>query len=102
LEGRIFSSQSELFENFSNCSDWLEKVGPIRKPLLFLSCKQAIYVQNRSGFLEGRLFSSHSEYLKNFQKALIGWKKADPSNKPLIFRTCKPSTMIYQLQNRKN
>jgi len=25
LEGRLFSSQSELFENFSNCSDWLYK-----------------------------------------------------------------------------
>jgi len=25
LEGRLFSSQSELFENFSDCSDWLGK-----------------------------------------------------------------------------
>jgi len=25
LEGRLFSSQSELFESFLNCSDWLEK-----------------------------------------------------------------------------
>jgi len=25
LEGRLFSSQSELFENFSNSSDWLDK-----------------------------------------------------------------------------
>jgi len=24
LEGRLFSSQSELFENFSDCSDWLD------------------------------------------------------------------------------
>jgi len=25
LEGRLFSIQSELFEYFSNCSDWLDK-----------------------------------------------------------------------------
>jgi len=25
LEGRLFSSQSELLENFSNCSNWLYK-----------------------------------------------------------------------------
>jgi len=25
LEGRLFSSQSGLFENFSDCSDWLDK-----------------------------------------------------------------------------
>jgi len=25
LEGRLFSSQSELLENFSNCFDWLDK-----------------------------------------------------------------------------
>jgi len=25
LEGRIFSSQSGLFENFADCSDWLDK-----------------------------------------------------------------------------
>jgi len=32
LEGRLFSSQSGLFENFSNCSDWLEKSRPSKKP----------------------------------------------------------------------
>jgi len=35
LEGRIFSSQSELFEYFLNRSDWLEKAVPPKKPLLF-------------------------------------------------------------------
>jgi len=25
LEGRPFSSQSGLFENFSDCSDWLDR-----------------------------------------------------------------------------
>jgi len=25
LEGRLFSSQSELFEYFFNCSDWLDQ-----------------------------------------------------------------------------
>jgi len=25
LEGRLFSSQSGLFEKFTNCSDWLDK-----------------------------------------------------------------------------
>jgi len=28
LEGRLFSSQSGLFENFSDCSDWLDKSRP--------------------------------------------------------------------------
>jgi len=31
LEGRLFSSQSELFENLSNCSDWLDKNRPSKK-----------------------------------------------------------------------
>jgi len=31
LEGRLFSSQSELFENFLNCSDWLDKSRPSKK-----------------------------------------------------------------------
>jgi len=26
LEGRLFSSQSGVFENFSDCSDWLDKI----------------------------------------------------------------------------
>jgi len=34
LEGRLFFSQSELFENFSDCSDWLDKSRPFKKPLL--------------------------------------------------------------------
>jgi len=28
---RLFSSQSELFENFSDCSDWLDKSQPSKK-----------------------------------------------------------------------
>jgi len=35
LEGRLFSSQSGLFKNFSACSDWLDKSWPSKKPLLF-------------------------------------------------------------------
>jgi len=31
LEGRLFFSQSELFENFSDCSDWLDKSRPSKK-----------------------------------------------------------------------
>jgi len=31
LEGRFFSSQSRLFENFSVCSDWLDKSRPSKK-----------------------------------------------------------------------
>jgi len=27
----VFSSQSELFKNFSDCSDWLEKSWPLQK-----------------------------------------------------------------------
>jgi len=41
LEGRLLSSQSEQSEKFSKSLDWLEKAGPPKKPLLFLSCKQA-------------------------------------------------------------
>jgi len=35
LKGRLFSSQSELFEYFLNCSDWLVKSQPSKKLLLF-------------------------------------------------------------------
>jgi len=35
LEGRIFFSQSGLFENFTDCSDWLDKAGHPKKTLLF-------------------------------------------------------------------
>jgi len=31
LEGRLFSSQSELFEYIFNCSDWLDKSRPSKK-----------------------------------------------------------------------
>jgi len=43
LEGRLFSSQSKLFEYryFLNCSVWLDKAGLPKTPLLFWSCKQA-------------------------------------------------------------
>jgi len=36
LEGRLFSSQSELFENFSNFSDWLDKSRPSKKSIFVL------------------------------------------------------------------
>jgi len=51
LEGRLFSSQSWLFENFSDCSDWLDKSRPSKKLLLFWSCKQATYVLSRFSFI---------------------------------------------------
>jgi len=35
LEGPPFSSQSEVFDNFSDCSDWPDKAGSSKKPLLF-------------------------------------------------------------------
>jgi len=35
LKGRLYSSQSGIYENFSDCSDWLDKSGPPKKPLLF-------------------------------------------------------------------
>jgi len=31
LENRLFSSQSGLFENFFDCSDWLDKSRPSKK-----------------------------------------------------------------------
>jgi len=36
LEGRFFSSQSELLENFTNCSVWLDKSRPSKKATLVL------------------------------------------------------------------
>jgi len=36
LEGRLFSSQSGLFENFSDCSDWMEKTRPSKKATFVL------------------------------------------------------------------
>jgi len=35
LEGRFFSSQSELYEYFLNCSDWLDKINFPKRPLCF-------------------------------------------------------------------
>jgi len=32
----FFSSQSELFENFSDCSDWLDKIRPSKKATFVL------------------------------------------------------------------
>jgi len=31
FEGRLFSSQSEPFEHFFNCSDWMDKSRPSKK-----------------------------------------------------------------------
>jgi len=35
VEGRLLTSQSELFENFSNGSDWLDKSPPFKKATCF-------------------------------------------------------------------
>jgi len=35
FKGRLFFSQSGLFENFSDCSDWMDKSRSPKKPLLF-------------------------------------------------------------------
>jgi len=42
LEGRPFSSQLELFDNFSDCSDWPDKSRPSKKTTFVLIMKQAI------------------------------------------------------------
>jgi len=36
LEGRLFTSQSGLFENFSDYSDWLDKSLPSKKAIFVL------------------------------------------------------------------
>jgi len=36
LEGQLFSSQSELFEYFFNCFDWLDKSWPSKKATFVL------------------------------------------------------------------
>jgi len=35
LEGRLLFSQSELFENVSNCFEWLDKSRPSKKAFCF-------------------------------------------------------------------
>jgi len=60
FRGPDFFSQSELFENLLDCSDWLDKSRPFTKPLLFWSCKQVNNNFNRAGFLS-RYFSSQSK-----------------------------------------
>jgi len=64
LEGRLFSSQSGLLENFSDCSDWLNKSRPSKKATLFWSCKQAItYLDNHFHHIEQFAhFLHHSHY----------------------------------------
>jgi len=36
LEGRFFSSQPELLEDLSDCSDWLDKSRPSKKATFVL------------------------------------------------------------------
>jgi len=36
LEGRLLSSQLGLFENFSDCFDWLDKSRPFKKATFVL------------------------------------------------------------------
>jgi len=36
LEGRLLSSQSGLFENLSDCCDWLDKSRPSKKATFVL------------------------------------------------------------------
>jgi len=57
LENWLFSSQSGLFENFSDCSDRLDKSRPLKKPLYMIKTKVA--------FLEGRLLFNQSEQFKS-------------------------------------
>jgi len=35
VKGRLLFSQSEQFKKYSKISDWLEKAGPLKKPILF-------------------------------------------------------------------
>jgi len=58
LEDRIFSSQSGLFENFSNCFDWLDKSWPTKKALLFDNVNRLMITSIGAGFLS-RLFSAN-------------------------------------------
>jgi len=50
LKGRLFFSQSGLFENFSDCFDWMDESRPFKKATLFWSwsCKLANYVRDCS------------------------------------------------------
>jgi len=57
-EGRFFSRKSGLFENFSDCSDWLDKSRPFKKTLLFWSCKQSNWSLQSRPFLS-RFFSAN-------------------------------------------
>jgi len=50
LECRLFSSQSELLENFSNSSGWLDKSRPPKKATFVLNM-QTGYLRSFFGYL---------------------------------------------------
>jgi len=78
LEGRLLSSQSELFKKYSKSFDWLEKSQPffpanqsfLKSFYMFTRSKQK-WLFWRAGF-----YPANQSNLKGFLKALIGWKKA--------------------------
>jgi len=55
LERRLFSSQSELLENFLNCSDWLDKSRSSKKAT-FVLITSRLHNQNKSDFFGGPAF----------------------------------------------
>jgi len=124
---RLFSSQSELFDNFSNCSDWLDKSRPSKKPFLFWSCKQATCRPANNHFNRGRLsilrlFSSQSKVINSrfkwskqkwlfwragfFQPIRAFWKlfrliKDGSPKKSLLFWSCKHAIKSFKMEKRK-
>jgi len=60
LENRLFSSQSGLFENFSDCSDWLDKSRPSKKATLNRLHKPVYMIKTtRSRWWKHKIFLVH-------------------------------------------
>jgi len=55
LEGRLFSGQSELFANFSDCSDCLDKSRSSKKATFVLIMQTGLYNVFRAGHKELRV-----------------------------------------------
>jgi len=69
LESRLFFSQSKLFENFSNCSDWLDKSRPSKKAtFVLISQLRAFYIS----LLSGKDSSKKAPFIFEYVRGKLG------------------------------
>jgi len=69
LEGRLFSRQSGLFENFSDYSDWLDKSRPSKKSHFCFDHVNRLMITSIEACFLSRFFSSQSFFY--FESFLI-------------------------------